>query len=482
MKRIGAFFASMAGRIFLILLVGVTLSASLAYGIAETKRYGDLWKLDIARAVDRVEDVVASWRALPAGERDAFQIPRLRGVEPVTPDIQVGGGETFLEQQLAARLPGLTVQARRTTPESCRVDTGGRGGFDGRGGPDRASDHSGPPDNHGPPPGANPAANPGGNPGGDIVRRCWLVTVKDGAHSLQMVAETQPRPRGQPLVFDPLYLNVLWIAAAGMAFWVARIAARPLLALSRAATDLGGDLTRSPLPLTGPTELRNAAGAFNAMQVQLQRQMAERTHMLAAITHDLQTPVTRLRLRLEKVDDPELRERLLGDLGAMQTLIREGLDLARSTEHAEDRMTLDLQSLVDSLVDDAADAGQAVSGNGRCDGLDVSVQPEAMRRVLSNLIDNALKYGGSAEVSVARDGAGAVVRVRDHGPGVPADQLESVFDPFVRLEDSRSRETGGAGLGLTIARTLAARSGAEITLVNHPGGGAEATLRFSRAA
>jgi signal transduction histidine kinase len=470
MSRLKDFFASMTGRIFLILLIGMTLSAAIAWGLAEGRRQGDLRRLDMARAVDRVEDVVVSWRGLPADQRTGFSPSHMRGVEPASPDIKGIGSEPALEQQLASRLPGLAINAERIASASCGIGRS-EGGRDGVGQDGRGRDFDG------------ARGQGGGRPddGRNTVRqRCWLVSVQDGASRLQLVVESQPRPRGRPLFLDPAFLLVLFVTAGLMGLLVARLAALPLKALSDAATSLGDDLTRSPLPVAGSTEVRQAATAFNAMQVRLQRQLAERTHMLAAITHDLQTPVTRLRLRLEKVETPELRERLLGDLAAMQTLIREGLDLARSAEHSEPAMKVDLQSLIDSIVDDAADAGQDVTTGARCD-LDVALQPEAMRRVLSNLIDNALKYGGSAEVSCELSDGAAVVRVRDRGPGLADDQLSNVFEPFVRLEDSRSRETGGAGLGLTIARTLAERNGAEITLRNHPDGGAEAVVRFRKA-
>jgi signal transduction histidine kinase len=470
MSRLKDFFASMTGRIFLILLIGMTLSAAIAWGLAEGRRQGDLRRLDMARAVDRVEDVVTGWRTLPADQRAGFTPSRMRGLEAASPDLKGIGSEPALKQQLASRLPGLTINAERIASASCGIGRfdGGRDGF-GQGGRGRDFDGARGPDAGRP----DDARNA-------VRQRCWLVSVQDGASRLQLVVESQPRPRGRPLFLDPAFLIVLFITAGLMGLLVARVAALPLKALSDAATALGDDLTRSPLPMAGSTEVRQAATAFNAMQVRLQRQLAERTHMLAAITHDLQTPVTRLRLRLEKVENPELRERLLGDLSAMQTLIREGLDLARSAEHSEAAMTVDLQSLVDSIVDDAADAGQEVTSSGHCE-IDVAVQPEAMRRVLCNLIDNALKYGGSAEVSCERSDGAAVVRVRDRGPGLADDQLSNVFEPFVRLEDSRSRETGGAGLGLTIARTLAERNGAEITLRNHPDGGAEAVVRFRKA-
>ena len=217
------------------------------------------------------------------------------------------------------------------------------------------------------------------------------------------------------------------------------------------------------------------------MQKRLQRHLGERTQMLAAITHDLQTPVTRLRLRLENVTDEALRERLIGDLGAMQALIREGLELARSAESAEQRAALDLDSLLESIVEDAAEAGADVHFE-QPSGAVLMLLPLAMHRLFSNLVDNAVMYGQTARVRVEQAGQDVEVRIRDSGPGLAEDELEAVFDPFVRLETSRSRQTGGAGLGLTIARALAEKDGATLHLRNHPQGGLEAIVRWAAPA
>jgi signal transduction histidine kinase len=231
------------------------------------------------------------------------------------------------------------------------------------------------------------------------------------------------------------------------------------------------------MPDTGPGEVRNAARAFNMMQKRLQNHVRERTQMLAAITHDLQTPITRMRLRLEKIKDPALRERFLNDIAAMQAMVREGLDLARSAESTEAPAALDLDSMLESMVEDAAEAGHPVIFLHGCEH-DVIARAQAVRRTLANLIDNALKYGGAAQVSASMVDGRAVVSIRDAGPGIPEDQLEAMFQPFARLDASRSRDTGGVGLGLTIARNLAEREGGALELRNHPHGGIEAVLSY----
>ncbi|MBI4985446.1 MAG: HAMP domain-containing protein [Rhodocyclales bacterium] len=259
--------------------------------------------------------------------------------------------------------------------------------------------------------------------------------------------------------------------------WLAvRIATRPLSRLAQAAQALGEDLDRAPLPEEGPVEVRRAAVAFNRMQDRLRGLFSERTRILAAVSHDLQTPLTRMRLRAELMDDERLREKMLADLAAMQALVAEGLAYAGSTAAAKEAPCVtDLDALATSLVADYSDAGRPVSLAGRC-GRAVGTRPRTLRRLLGNLIDNALKFGGNAELTLAASDHAIAIVVRDHGPGIPPAELDKVFEPFYRIESSRNRETGGTGLGLAIARQLAAVLGAELRLRNHPDGGLEARV------
>ena len=202
-----------------------------------------------------------------------------------------------------------------------------------------------------------------------------------------------------------------------------------------------------PLPELGSSEVRVATRAFNRMQKRIYEDVRERTGMLAAITHDLQTPLTRLRLRLEKLPDEALRNKLVGDMQAMQQMLQEGLELSRSLDASEATQLLDLDSLLDSLCSDAVEAGQQVEYLERT-AVQLKAHPLALRRAFSNLLDNAVKYGQRAEVSLSRDARQCHIRIRDFGPGIPPELLETVFTPFYRIEHSRSRETGGTGLGL----------------------------------
>ncbi len=258
-----------------------------------------------------------------------------------------------------------------------------------------------------------------------------------------------------------------------------RIATRPLSRLAEAAEGLGEDLERPPLAEEGPVEVRRAAVAFNWMQTRLRGLFAERTRILAAVSHDLQTPITRLRLRAELMDDAALRDKMLGDLSAMQALVEEGLAYAGSTAAPREAAILtDLDALAASLVADYTDAGQPVSLTGS-NGRPLLTRPHTLRRLLGNLVDNALKFGGSAELRLELSGNAPVIVVRDSGPGIPEAELDKVFDPFYRVESSRNRDTGGTGLGLAIARQLADALSAELSLRNLAQGGLEARLSFA---
>ncbi len=305
----------------------------------------------------------------------------------------------------------------------------------------------------------------------------WIALTTGESLRVQLRSPPMAHARWRlPLTPSIPYLALFLALIALLAYCVARMTARPIRLLASAAGALGSDLDRAPLTETGPTEIRQAAAAFNAMQARIRRQVQHRTHMLAAITHDLQTPLTRLRLRLGKVGEPDLRNKLIGDLGQMQSMGREGLELARSMDSQEALQRLDINSLVDSVCADASDAGHDVQLQ-ECAGLFVMAQPNALRRCLINLLDNAIKYGKSARVSVTQESPERVrVLIHDAGPGLPPDQMESVFDPFFRLETSRSRDTGGTGLGLTIARNIAENHGGTLVLCNHPDGGLEARL------
>lgn len=284
--------------------------------------------------------------------------------------------------------------------------------------------------------------------------------------------------RGLPLSpWFPLVMVCQLALLGGCAWFAVRLATRPLHDLAEAADTLGPDLSGAQMSEQGPEEVARAAHAFNAMQQRIMGYIKERIQILAAISHDLQTPITRMRLRTDLLDDDEMRAKMRDDLVQMEMLVREGVAYAR-TLHGADEVPrrIDPDSLVESMVADYTDSGQNVSLTGHI-GEAIVTRPQALRRILGNLVDNALKYSGTGEVVLARGHAGRVsISVLDHGPGIPEDKLEAVFEPFVRVESSRNRDTGGTGLGLAIARQLALAINASLTLRNRPGGGLEARL------
>ncbi|MEO8598626.1 MAG: ATP-binding protein [bacterium] len=436
------FFNSMAGRVFLILLGGMLGAIALTFWLADAERQRTIGQFRDVHQVERAEQLTLALDALPGANRQAF-LETVKRIGLRVESAQSGVREQAEPSAFALALgehlgPDFHVTSLQPSDADCRRP------------------HS--------------TSRSARSPGCEITR----ITLRDG--TLLRMTALPPRSGIPPLHRDFLLYLALFVSSIGvLAYLVARMTMRPLKQLAQAAFDLGNDLNHPPLALAGSSEIRQAGSAFNAMQKRIRDQILQRTQMLAAITHDLQTPLTRLRLRLEKVSDDALRDKLIDDLSAMQGMVREGLELARSMASAEPMQRLDLDSLLDSVCSDASDAGQQVSLSGHA-GKSVLARPNTLRRCLVNLIDNAVKYGQSAAVSVVREAAGVVIRIRDHGPGIAPDQLAQVFEPFYRIETSRSRQSGGTGLGLTIARNIAEQHGGTVTLRNHPDGGLEAVL------
>ena len=253
----------------------------------------------------------------------------------------------------------------------------------------------------------------------------------------------------------------------------------PLRTFASAAERLGVDVRAPALPERGPREVRRATSAFNEMQRRIRRFVEDRTLMLAAISHDLRTPIMRLRLRAELIDGEDERERALADLDEMERMIASTLSFARDDAAKEARETVDLVALVQRVCDGIEDTGLAVEFTGE-GHLAYACRPNALRRALANLVENAARYGQRDRVELVTEGGPVVVRIDDDGPGIPEEQMETVFQPFRRLEASRSRETGGTGLGLTVARTVVRAHGGDVRLENRPEGGLRAEVILPR--
>ncbi len=255
---------------------------------------------------------------------------------------------------------------------------------------------------------------------------------------------------------------------------------RPMRKLSEAAQRLGRGEDVKPLPEDGPADIRDTIRAFNEMQERLSRFVTERTKMLAAISHDLRTPITSLRLRAEMLDDAEAREKMIQTLADMQDMVEAALAFAREEAAAEPTRPADLAALIGAVADDVSDLGHTVEADAGAT-LSYPCRPLALRRALTNLVLNAATYGDRARVTLTvKDGAPEIA-IEDDGPGIPADQMERIFEPFVRLEASRSQDTGGIGLGMSIARDIVRRHGGTVTLENMEKGGLRVTVRLPRA-
>lgn len=284
-----------------------------------------------------------------------------------------------------------------------------------------------------------------------------------------------PPPRlDGPLIVFGFQLITLLLAA----WYGARLLSRPIRHLADAAGQLAEDLDNPPLPLAGPQEARQAAQAFNQMQQRIRNQVQQRTRMLAAVSHDLRTPLSRLKLRLEQVPNTQLRERMTQDLNEMTEMLDATLGYLSQQHAAEAPQRLDVQALVEALAEDACERGEDVGVRGQC--VPLLAQPVALRSCINNLVENALRYAAHAEVELRDSPDWVEIRVIDYGPGIAPALHESVFEAFYRVEGSRNRSSGGVGLGLTIAREAARRQGGDIHLEETPGGGLTAILRLPR--
>ncbi|WP_417362628.1 MULTISPECIES: sensor histidine kinase [Gammaproteobacteria] len=302
------------------------------------------------------------------------------------------------------------------------------------------------------------------------------LTLSDGSLLTVDVTPKGVMPLAEWLPWVFAVQMVLLILCTGFAV---RQAIRPLRDLAAAADALDPKIKGPRMNEAVPSEVARAARAFNGMHDRIAHYLEERVQILAAISHDLQTPLTRMRLRADMADDSPEKDKLISDLREMERLVQDGIAYARSSHtNGEKTSRIDLSSFIDSIAYNYQDTGKAVSVKGLVQGT-AATKPHALRRIITNFVDNALKFSGAAELSVQRlEPSKVVVTVLDRGPGIAEDMLESAMQPFFRLEQSRSRETGGAGLGLAIAHQLATTLGGAVRLYNREGGGLAAEVTF----
>ena len=421
---------TMASRLYLILFVGLLLAHGLSFGLLFYERYVSATSMMLSNLQRDVTTSVAVLDNVPASEREKW-LPIL---ERRTYRYILGPGQSGHP---------LTSDRARAVVRQISTVIGDRYKV-------RANSVSASPE-----------------------RFHVHLTLRDGS-PLTIEITPMPLPIAQwlPIVFA-VQVGVLLLCA-----WIAvRLATRPLARLAHAAESLSPDGDGPRLTAGGPVEVATAMTAFNTMQDRIARNLKERLQILAAISHDLRTPITRMKLRTEAMSDSPERGKLIDDLSEMEHLVRDGVAYARSVHGAsEPPRRVDLNAFLESLVLDYEDTGKTVTISSRI-RLQVTTRPQALRRVLSNLLDNAIKYAGAAELNVTGgDRQSVSIAVLDRGPGIPDDQLESVMQPFYRLEASRSRDTGGTGLGLAIAQQLTVSIGGSLALRNREGGGLQATV------
>lgn len=424
---------SLRSRLFLILFAGLAIAYGLSFSILFAERYMSAKAVMLGTLESDLATSIAVIDRLPAEERSNWVDRLSRGNYRLV---------------LGPGLPGVSDMSGRGAEIAERIEEAA-----GRKFPLRVQSIP-----------------------GDGKRLQAHLTLSDGAPLTIDVT-----PRGVMPLADWLpYVFAAQMALLLLCTWFAvRQAIRPLSVLSAAAEALDPSKQGAPMSESGPTEVAHAARAFNAMRNRIAHYLEERIQILAAISHDLQTPITRMRLRADMADDTPEKEKLISDLREIERLVQDGVAYARSSHgNGEKTSRIDLASFIDSIAYDYQDTGKAVSVLGVVQGIAIT-KPHALRRILTNFIDNAIKFAGSAEISVRRgDEGNVIVTVLDRGPGIPPDMLDRAMQPFFRIETSRNRDTGGTGLGLAIAQQLAATIGGSVRLYNRLGGGLAAEVSF----
>lgn len=293
----------------------------------------------------------------------------------------------------------------------------------------------------------------------------WLVVAPMSAFGID--------PWQQRLL---LVMAIAVLAVSPLAWWFSRRIAAPMTALAKGAERLGRDPSAPRLEIRGPAEVTAAVSAFNEMQERLRQYVEDRTNMVGAIAHDLRTPLTRMRFRIESAPE-DVQAKLVSDIDQMEAMVSATLSFVRDASRPRERVKLEITSLVETIMDEAAETG-ADSAAEVSDRVVVDGDPVALRRLITNLVDNALKFGSSARGRVFTENGMAVVEIEDNGPGIAEDQIERAFEPFHRLETSRSRDTGGIGLGLAVVRAIARGHGGDVQLKPRKEGGLRAQVRL----
>lgn len=450
LTQLRSLFNSLTGRVVMILTGGMAAASIVSLLVADYARVRDFERARSDGVVESAVDISARLARDPAGTAEALRSGRIFGVREVSPAWSDKPSDPKLERLLIARLgqqsrPAAALMPVKACFQNVNLETRAAGIEE------------------------------------QTLPDCWFVRFRDSGgidRYLRMEIAAIKLPPNSTL--GPIYPVLIVCMSAFLAFFVARVATAPLGQLTEAARTFSVAVDPEAIPERGPSEVRAALRTFNIMQQRVRDGLRERTQVLASIAHDLQTPLTRHRLRLEKVGDAALKAKLVSDLAIMQRLIQDNLDLAGSLETREPWSEVDIDSILSSVAEDAADIGAAVRFSQGC-GAHARIRPNALLRCLNNLVDNAVKYAGDAELSCSLDGQDIVICVRDHGPGIPEHALEWALEPFHRFRNGLTDSVGGTGIGLSIARAQAQTFNAVLALRNLPEGGLLASIRLRHA-
>lgn len=453
---------SLTGRLVIILVIGMLAAQILTGTIWYDMRYGKALEMPTRLAASELATHVRIIEAMPPGERDALIAKlsneefRLSTIEPPAKDnAELDSRRNAIELLFKNVLKQELGKELHT--HVLKVDLQKEDGADGEALTLFKEQY----------------------PSGHFLVQ---LELSDGTWLQADMHEGQAGMDMSPLTALYDYLMRIYVLRIAIiiliALFVVRLVMQPLRNLARAAEQLGENIHSAPLAVEGPREVRQAAQAFNAMQARLIDNMAERTRFLAAVSHDLRSPITRLKLRTEMLSEPELQQKFRKDLDEMEAMVTATLHFVRHIDIDENRHNVDINTLLDSLKIDAEEVGAKVSISGKAEP--ISAYARSLRRALQNLLENAIRYGDEARIEVRDSEHSLRILIRDRGPGIPEELLASVLQPFVRVEESRNSSSGGFGLGLSIAHTVALAHNGSLVLRNHPDGGLEAELMLPR--
>ena len=460
---------TLTGRMVLVTIVAVIVSYAVAFAIFANERGAALRRAAETSVADRVAFTAERLRDVPMDER-TFAVEAIRdfsirysvATSPSVSQTGLGGPAARIARGVTERLADADVRAQTRTFEApsrrwrVRRDRIGRRG-------DRREE-------------ADPRImDPGSEEARPLIRVTEAtVSVQLGPGSWLNAHARLPGPRPAPFSVLAGALVSIFIVGIGAAL-ISRQIGRPLGDLANAARALGSGQTHVAAPVSGPDDVRRASTAFNAMSERLGRQLNRQRQMLWALSHDLRTPITAIRLRAELIEDDSERLRLLASVEEMETLTEQALALARAGASEEARANVDIAEIARTLCGELRDMGIDISAE-TSGAVMAECRPSEIARALRNLAENAAKYAGAGLMGVYQSESGeAVVEIIDDGPGVPADQLAKLTTPFFRADEARS-EANGAGLGLAIAQAIADSHGGRLELANRAPRGFSAKL------